>query len=76
MSSTRPDSPCIGVCSTLYDDVCRGCGRHVMEVANWVFFDAEEKERVWQRISQEGHWPCFERFPRFTHVTSEKDIGG
>jgi uncharacterized protein len=23
----RPDSPCIAVCTTLYDEKCKGCGR-------------------------------------------------
>ncbi len=32
------DSPGIGVCTTLYDDVCQGCGRTLGEVSNWVFF--------------------------------------
>ena len=49
-----PDSPCIGVCSTLYDDVCRGCGRTVMEVANWVFLSEVEKKVVWARILADG----------------------
>nr|WP_231971196.1 DUF1289 domain-containing protein [Polynucleobacter necessarius] len=22
------DSPCIGVCTTLYDEICQGCGRY------------------------------------------------
>lgn len=49
------DSPCVAVCSTLYDDVCRGCGRTVMEVANWVFFSEAEKRAVWARILAEGY---------------------
>lgn len=49
------DSPCVAVCSTLYDDICRGCGRTVMEVANWVFFSDEEKRVVWKRILSEGY---------------------
>lgn len=49
------DSPCVAVCSTLYDEVCRGCGRTVMEVANWVFFSVEEKRAVWKRILAEGY---------------------
>jgi predicted Fe-S protein YdhL (DUF1289 family) len=32
----RPDTPCVAVCSTTFDDVCRGCGRTVVEVAHWV----------------------------------------
>jgi len=49
------DSPCVAVCSTLYDDICRGCGRTAMEVANWVFMSDEEKKQVWQRIRAQGY---------------------
>jgi predicted Fe-S protein YdhL (DUF1289 family) len=51
----RPDTPCVAVCSTTFDDVCRGCGRTVAEVAHWVSMPAEQKERVWQRILSEGY---------------------
>ncbi|WP_348945107.1 DUF1289 domain-containing protein [Chitinibacter sp. FCG-7] len=51
----RPDSPCIAVCSTaLGDEVCRGCGRSMQEVAMWVALPAEQKEIIWQRLEQ--HW--------------------
>ncbi|NYT84929.1 DUF1289 domain-containing protein [Pollutimonas harenae] len=49
------DSPCVAVCSTLYDDICRGCGRTAMEVANWVFLDDDEKRGVWERITEQGY---------------------
>jgi len=49
------DSPCVAVCSTLFDDVCRGCGRTAIEVANWVFMSDDEKRAVWQRIRAEGY---------------------
>jgi predicted Fe-S protein YdhL (DUF1289 family) len=49
------DSPCVAICSTLFDDVCRGCGRTVMEVSNWVFMDEPEKKAVWMRILAEGY---------------------
>ncbi len=52
---TMTDSPCVAVCSTLYDDICRGCGRTAMEVANWVFLDEGEKQVVWQRIKAQGY---------------------
>jgi predicted Fe-S protein YdhL (DUF1289 family) len=52
---TRPDTPCVAVCSTTFDDVCRGCGRTVAEVAQWVFLSEQEKEGVWKRISAEGY---------------------
>ncbi|PRF94730.1 DUF1289 domain-containing protein [Burkholderia multivorans] len=49
-----PDSPCIGVCSTLFDEVCKGCGRTATEVSNWVFMSDDEKRAVWGRITHEG----------------------
>ena len=51
----RPDTPCVAICSTLFDEVCRGCGRTVSEVANWVFMSEEEKNAVWERIIREGY---------------------
>jgi predicted Fe-S protein YdhL (DUF1289 family) len=51
----RPDTPCVAVCSTTFDDICRGCGRTVAEVAHWVAMNAEEKEKVWVRILSQGY---------------------
>lgn len=51
----RPDTPCVAVCSTTFDDVCRGCGRTVAEVADWVFMTQEQKDVVWERILAEGY---------------------
>ncbi|MGI4717159.1 MAG: DUF1289 domain-containing protein [Janthinobacterium lividum] len=51
----RPDTPCVAVCSTTFDEVCRGCGRTYVEVANWVAMSAEEKEVVWVRILEQGY---------------------
>ena len=55
------DSPCIGVCTTLYDEICQGCGRTLNEVSNWVFFSDEEKAVVWKRIRAEGTATRFQR---------------
>jgi predicted Fe-S protein YdhL (DUF1289 family) len=52
---TATDSPCIAVCSTLFDDICRGCGRTAMEVANWVLLDDAEKRVIWARIRAQGY---------------------
>lgn len=54
-SLSPTDSPCVAVCSTLYDDICRGCGRTAIEVANWVFMSDEEKKAVWVRICAQGY---------------------
>lgn len=56
-----PDSPCIGICSTLFDEICQGCGRTALEVSNWVFFSEEEKRAVWTRIRAEGTAVYFTR---------------
>jgi len=53
-SNEMVDSPCIGICSTLFDDVCKGCGRTIIEVSNWVAMSAEEKKQVWARITNEA----------------------
>jgi len=52
---TASDSPCVAICSTLFDDICRGCGRTAAEVSNWVFLSEEEKRAVWQRIRAQGY---------------------
>ncbi|MGB4344829.1 MAG: DUF1289 domain-containing protein [Burkholderiaceae bacterium] len=51
----RPDTPCVAVCSTTFDDICRGCGRTVIEVAEWVFMSDEQKNTVWVRILSQGY---------------------
>ena len=53
--ASEPDSPCVAVCSTLFDDVCRGCGRTVMDVSEWVTMSPEQKRAVWVRIRAEGY---------------------
>jgi predicted Fe-S protein YdhL (DUF1289 family) len=52
---TATDSPCVAVCSTLFDEVCRGCGRTAAEVSNWVIMSEAEKQVVWQRIRAQGY---------------------
>lgn len=60
--STRPDSPCIAVCTTLYDTNCKGCGRTYLEVANWNAMTPDEKEVVWVRIETEKTAWRFNRY--------------
>ena len=55
------DSPCIGVCTTLYDEICQGCGRTLHEVSNCVFFSDAEKASVWKRIREDGTATRFQR---------------
>ncbi len=54
-TAERPDTPCVAVCSTTFDEICRGCGRSVVEVAHWVSMTPEQKEIVWVRILSQGY---------------------
>lgn len=47
------DSPCVAVCTTLFENTCRGCRRTAHEVAHWVELTDEQRAAVWQRIRQE-----------------------
>jgi predicted Fe-S protein YdhL (DUF1289 family) len=47
-------SGCIGVCSTLFDPICKGCGRTQQEVDNWVFMTNEERQAAVDRATKEG----------------------
>ena len=58
MRSRRSDSPCVGRCTTLYDEFCRGCGRHYLEAAQWGQMTDEEKERVWRRLERQTLRAC------------------
>jgi predicted Fe-S protein YdhL (DUF1289 family) len=48
------DSPCIAVCTTLYDEVCKGCGRTYIAVAQWNGMTEEQKQGIWNRIDSEA----------------------
>ena len=55
--SNLPETPCVGVCNTLYVDNCQGCGRTLMEDANWSVMTSDEKREVWARILKQGWKP-------------------
>ncbi len=41
------ETPCIGICSTIYgDEVCRGCFRHYQDVIAWNTFDSPKKQAI------------------------------
>ncbi|MBN3833907.1 DUF1289 domain-containing protein [Burkholderia sp. Ac-20344] len=56
-----PDSPGVGVCLTLFDDVCKGGGRTAGEVSHWVFMNDDEKRAIWERSRREGTAMRFRR---------------
>ena len=57
LPAPRPDTPCVGFCSTTFDEVCRGCLRTAAEVTQWLDMDAQQREPVWQRIIALGWKP-------------------
>ena len=48
------DSPCIGLCTTTYTDICSACGRTYVEVAQWNGMTDEQKQVIWTRIDSEA----------------------
>jgi predicted Fe-S protein YdhL (DUF1289 family) len=48
------DSGCLGVCSTLFDAVCKGCGRTQAEVDGWVFMSEEQQQAAVDRANAAG----------------------
>jgi predicted Fe-S protein YdhL (DUF1289 family) len=53
MKFKNTDTPCIGVCSTVYgDDVCRGCHRFATEVIEWNTYQTEQKSVILSRLNE------------------------
>jgi predicted Fe-S protein YdhL (DUF1289 family) len=53
MKYKNTDTPCIGICSTVYgDDVCRGCMRFAKEVIEWNTYSPEQKSHSLSRLEQ------------------------
>jgi len=51
MTLKKVDTPCIGICSTVYgDDICRGCKRHYHEVIEWNTYSEQQKQIILHRL--------------------------
>lgn len=59
------DSGCIGVCSTLFDKVCKGCGRTREAVDRWVFLTEAEQQAAVDQARLEGTAMRFQKEPPF-----------
>lgn len=55
------ESGCIGVCSTLFDAVCKGCGRTQQEVDNWVNMTEEQQQAAVDRAKAVGFGIRFQK---------------
>ena len=49
-----PQTPCVGLCSTTFDAICRGCGRSADEVRDWLWLDDTARDAVWRRLLAQG----------------------
>ena len=43
---SSPDSPCIGLCTLDIRRICKGCYRHIDEIADWALMSDDEKRAV------------------------------
>lgn len=51
MSLKKIDTPCIGICSTIYgDEICRGCKRHYQEVIDWNTYSENQQSQIFNRL--------------------------
>jgi predicted Fe-S protein YdhL (DUF1289 family) len=44
--AAEPASPCVGLCQLNAARVCRGCGRHIDEIAEWSYASAARKREI------------------------------
>lgn len=43
-------SPCIGICELDDRGYCEGCFRHTSEIANWLSYDDQQRQRLMDDI--------------------------
>lgn len=50
-SAKRPFSPCISICELEEEvGICRGCGRTMAEISNWLKYDDAARESVLRKL--------------------------
>jgi len=48
------DSPCNDICTEDPESgLCMGCGRNKEEIANWLFYNEEQKKQVLLRLENQ-----------------------
>ncbi len=52
MNEDVPQSPCISVCILDENNICTGCYRSAVEVADWLMASAGEKREILRRVEQ------------------------
>ena len=54
-------TPCVNVCA-VENGVCKGCGRTLEEIAQWIYFSDTERQEVMERLEHEEHLRDQRRF--------------
>lgn len=53
--ATLPQTPCVGICSTVQgDNTCKGCGLRFEEVRDWTSLTPVQKRQIWRRLQSEA----------------------
>ena len=53
MLTNEIDTPCVGICSTVYGDhVCRGCKRYYNEIIEWNAYNNQQKQMILDRLEK------------------------
>ena len=52
MTPTKPQSPCISLCTLDEDDICMGCLRSLDEIVDWTMLSDDEKRAVLANVAE------------------------
>lgn len=54
MTLTKPQSPCISICTLDEEDMCMGCLRTLDEIVDWTMLSDDEKRSVLDNVAERG----------------------
>lgn len=52
---TSPTSPCISLCKLDERQVCLGCGRTLVQIAEWSLLSQAEQIRITEQLARPSH---------------------
>lgn len=52
MTASKPQSPCISICTLDEHDVCMGCFRSLDEIVDWTMMSDDEKRVVLANVAE------------------------
>jgi len=50
MTQSTLTTPCTGVCTMADNGLCMGCFRSLHEIAHWLTFSQEQRERIVEQL--------------------------